>query len=58
MQAVFLFYLGAGLSFLPAVAVGIVVSTWVAYRDMSRGRGEPAAAPNPAANATTPPTDV
>jgi hypothetical protein len=37
MRAVFLFYLGVGLSFLVAVVAGFVVATWVAYRGYSRG---------------------
>lgn len=45
MRALVLFYLGAGMAFLVAVVVGVAVSTWVAYRGISR----PAADPDPAA---------
>lgn len=39
-RAMFLFYLGTGLSFLVAVVVGVAVSMWVAYRGVNNKRAE------------------
>ncbi len=41
MRAVFLFYLGTGLSFLVATVVGMAISVWVAYRGLSRADTNP-----------------